>query len=920
VGTAAGILAGTGLFSGRHAELETFRRLLAGTAGGAGSAVVVTGEFGVGKTAMVTAAAKEAAAAGFSTVVAKGARLETGLNGGVIRQLSRQLSPARTPRFPEHDPFAALEAFHGLIRAAAAKSPLFLAVDDIHLADTWSKRCLAYARPRIAHLPVQLVLSTSKGESPLDDVSLPEIAGGACTTIDLAGLDLPATADLLKTLAGHPVRADFAATCRQVTGGNPHLLHKLLGVLHDRLGATAWDATSEELRALTDQSIGELLRIRLRPVPGAAEVVCAVAVLDADASLDKVAALAGLDLRSTLNAVDTLVRLRVLSDTHPPALPNSFLRNAVLADMPVATRAAGHAQAARLLSDAGAADGQVATHLLEADSMTHPWGTEVLRRAARDATHHGEPELARVFLKRALREQLPPEQRLAVQLELAHVEYVLDPGSAKAHLRETLVNAVDPHAAANLSLAMLVRSCGGLESRLAISSAVQVVGRLTSAERDLDWQLRCASYLAAIGNDLGMVAYAKRYADELQAEMPEDHDLRRTRAVLLAIGFARRGDSSAEALRYAKEALAGNRVDVCAQPFVFTIFTSMLADDPDLTDQFCRMIETDAEPADYHLRKGTSAAVAHGVLFHMAGSLLRARAILQAPMRLFEELDAVTTCPTAMLCSARLIEVLIDLGRYGEAADLLARSRFTDEMPELFQHNYVLYARGRLRLATGDADGALTDLLECGHRLDAWGVTNPALVPWRAHAVKALLLLEKPEEAAELAKENLDAAERWDTPRVIGAALVAIGRLGDSGALTKAIELLTSSPAELDLAEALLELGSLFRKLEQHDKAVPHLRRAVDLSTKCGAKPLQDLACDELHACETALTTSRDTLRGLTKQETRIAGMAARGLTNRQIAEATHLTRRTVELHLSGAYRKLAISGRGDLAAALWGP
>lgn len=919
MGTAAGILGGAAVFPGRAAELGTFRELLAGTIGGECSTVLVTGEFGVGKTALLDAAAAEAAAIGFSTVTAKGARLENGLSGGVIRQLAGRLFPARTPRFPEHDPFAALEAFHGLLRDAAAEAPLFLAVDDVHFADTWSKRCLAYARPRIAHLPVLLALSSSKGEAALDDVSLPEIAGGAATTIDLTGLDTQATADLLESFAGRPVRADFAATCREITGGNPYLLQALFTGLRERRGAAAWDATSEELRAFTDHSIGELLRIRLRPVPGAAEVVSAIAVLNADASLEKVAALAGLDLRSTLNAVDTLVRLRVLSDTQPPALVNSFLRNAVLADMPVATKAAGHAQAARLLSEAGAADERVAAHLLEANSMPQPWGVELLRRAARDATHHGEPELAREFLKRALGEQLPPEQRLAAQLELSHVEYALDPGSSKAHLRETLINAVDPHAAANLSLAMLVRACGGLESRLAVSSAVQVVGRLTSADRDLDWHLRCASYLAAIGNDLGMVAYAKRYADELQDEMPEDHGLRRTRAVLLAIGLARRGESAADALRHIAEALAGERIDACAQPFVFAVFTSVLADDPDLTDRFCRMIEDNTEPADYHLRKGTGAAVAHGVHFHMAGSLLRARAILQSPMRLFEELGAAMSCPTAMLCTARLIEVLIDLGRAEEAADLLARSGFTDEMPELFQHNYVLYARGRLKLATGDAAGARADLLECGRRLEAWGVTNPALVPWRAQAVKALLLLEKTEEAAELAKENLEAAERWGTPRVIGSALLALGRLGDTGALTKAVELLSASPAELDLTEALCELGVAFRKLEQHDKAVPYLQRAVELSVKCGAKPLQDLAAEELHTCETAVAASRDTLRGLTKQETRIAGMAARGLTNRQIAEATHLTRRTVELHLSGAYRKLAISGRADLADALWG-
>ena len=58
----------------------------------------------------------------------------------------------------------------------------------------------------------------------------------------------------------------------------------------------------------------------------------------------------------------------------------------------------------------------------------------------------------------------------------------------------------------------------------------------------------------------------------------------------------------------------------------------------------------------------------------------------------------------------------------------------------------------------------------------------------------------------------------------------------------------------------------------------------------------------------------------LSPQERRVAAMAAEGLGNREIAEALFLTRRTVEMHLTGAYRKLDVSGRGDLPAALTGP
>jgi hypothetical protein len=83
---------------------------------------------------------------GFSVVVAKGARLQIGLVGRVIRQVSDAVPATRRTQSPEHDTFAELNAFHGLIRESA-KAPLFLAVDDVHLADTWSKRCLAHARP-----------------------------------------------------------------------------------------------------------------------------------------------------------------------------------------------------------------------------------------------------------------------------------------------------------------------------------------------------------------------------------------------------------------------------------------------------------------------------------------------------------------------------------------------------------------------------------------------------------------------------------------------------------------------------------------------------------------------------------------------------------------------------------------------------
>ncbi|WP_181798530.1 helix-turn-helix transcriptional regulator, partial [Streptomyces sp. WELS2] len=64
-------------------------------------------------------------------------------------------------------------------------------------------------------------------------------------------------------------------------------------------------------------------------------------------------------------------------------------------------------------------------------------------------------------------------------------------------------------------------------------------------------------------------------------------------------------------------------------------------------------------------------------------------------------------------------------------------------------------------------------------------------------------------------------------------------------------------------------------------------------------------------------TSAETGLHALTPAEHRTALLAAKGLTNKEIADRLYVTRRTVELHLSRVYRKLAVAGRGDLPAAV---
>jgi len=126
------------------------------------------------------------------------------------------------------------------------------------------------------------------------------------------------------------------------------------------------------------------------------------------------------------------------------------------------------------------------------------------------------------------------------------------------------------------------------------------------------------------------------------------------------------------------------------------------------------------------------------------------------------------------------------------------------------------------------------------------------------------------------------------------------------------------SPARLEHAKALAALGVALRAARRPSEARDPLRRALELADTLGAEAVARRARQELYA--TGARPRSTALRGpdaLTPSERRIAERAAGGETNRAIGEALYVTPRTVELHLSNAYRKLGARGRHDLAALL---
>jgi DNA-binding CsgD family transcriptional regulator len=178
------------------------------------------------------------------------------------------------------------------------------------------------------------------------------------------------------------------------------------------------------------------------------------------------------------------------------------------------------------------------------------------------------------------------------------------------------------------------------------------------------------------------------------------------------------------------------------------------------------------------------------------------------------------------------------------------------------------------------------------------------------------------ERAREMALEDLERARRWAAASGIGVALRAAG-MAEGGAasvdrLREAAHVLERSPARLELARALTDLGAALRRANRRSEARNVLRAGLALANRCGARALAERAGIELRAAgDRSSSPDEAGMQPLTVSERRVADLAAAGHSNPEIAQSLFVTRKTIETHLGHVYRKLGISGRGQLSRAL---
>jgi DNA-binding NarL/FixJ family response regulator len=267
--------------------------------------------------------------------------------------------------------------------------------------------------------------------------------------------------------------------------------------------------------------------------------------------------------------------------------------------------------------------------------------------------------------------------------------------------------------------------------------------------------------------------------------------------------------------------------------------------------------------------------------------------------------------------AAFLSTVLRERGDLAGARRALGRSRDPGDGSEAAR--YWCHSQLELLVAEGRLDEALPVADDAARRFGY--LRHPLDTPWRSPKAVALDGLGRRGEALGLLADELALARAWGAPGTVARTLRILGTLcRDRGLdhLREAVEVATGSPARLEHAKALVALGSGLRRGGRVREAREPLRQGVELAGACSAHALAEQARTELYAAGgRARTTALTGPGSLTASERRVVDLAARGATNRDVAQALFVTPKTVELHLSNAYRKLGITSRRQLPDAL---
>jgi DNA-binding CsgD family transcriptional regulator len=912
---------GDGTFVGRQNELATLLAEAASVRTGHPSVVLLTGEPGIGKTALARRFLRRAH--GFQVWEASGEEAEQLLTFGVVEQLVRAGPPSENPALAGlghgkaegegRDPILVGAALLDVLGAMQSAGPVLLLIDDAQWADRPSLQALVFALRRLQADRV-LTLMVSRSGSPRGHLAgfhrLVEHGHGAW--IRVRGLDVASIRELGAAMGVDHLSSRAADRVRAHTGGSP--LHAT--AIFDEIMPEVLREPSD-LPLPSPADFGALVRARLEACsPEARRLVEATSVLGLTCRLAQAGRLA--DLVDTLAPLERAITARLLEERGAPAdraiaFPHPLVQAAAYHTLGPAQRAALHERAAGLVTDEASAlrhrvaaargvDPQLAADLLL-------FGIGESRRGAWDAA-------ADAMLSASRLTDDGPERELRL---LMAAEYMLLGGAVDDAL--SLVGEIERQAATARrgfvlgSLSMIGGRYDRAQEQLSAAYAA------CDPKRDHPLAEEIAAQLAHVhmgrGHGAESALWATRSLDPRRTPSPVSDSLS-----VLAIGllFSGRTPEAAAAVAELPEASILDE-NASLDGYIGRGYVRCVTDDPvgaaadlgPVAEQFRirgpahHAIEalTTLSIAEYRMGAWDEASL-HGQLAASLSEdadqtwlLARAHAAACGPLAGRGEWDAANAHVQAALAAAELMKAeFAGIAQAAMAGALVARARG--------DHEAVVRAFDPL-LPLAELDG----------------IREPGILDWPVLYAGALVALGRLRDAevvlsqfTRLARERGREQSLAGAERVRGTLDAALGHADDAEvSFVSSLAILDEMTLPFERALTELDYGRFLVREGFTRAAVWQLESAREGFGELEARPFVAECLRALAQCGLADPNAGGQAARwrLTPQEISVARLVATGRTNRQVADELVVSIKTVEYHLANVYGKLGIRSRQEL-------
>lgn len=901
---------------GRDPERSRIGELLDGARASRSGVLVISGEPGAGKSALLEDARDQAG--DMLVLSSAGVESEAQLPFAALHQTVRPVL-GHVERLPQpqaaalngalglaaggsEDRFLVSLAVLSLLAEAAEERPLVCLVDDAQWLDEASAGALVFVARRIEAEGIVMLFGAREGEvRRFEAPGLPEL--------HLGGLDPAAAGELIDRHAGVALAPELRERLVVETGGNPLALLELSPALSE---AQLSGAEAVLAPIPVSARVEHAFLARVQRLPEETQTLMLVAAADDSGELATVLRAAA-ELGAAANALDGaeqagLVHVRGarIELRHP------LVRSAVYQAAPLSTRQAAHGALASVLDGEAEADRR-AWHRAAASVEPDPSVGEELEQAAQRARRRSGFAAASLAFERAA--TLTADEDHRARRRTAAAENAWLAGSVERAL--TLLEGARPLVSEPTQRADIDRFLGLIEMTRGVPAdacqqLLQAAAEVAPSDGERALQLlNIAGLAAAYAGDQEAAVTIADAARGLATEEPPL--LRMVAQLLIGLGAHAKGDfaDAAPRLRIALE-LAEQLDDDAASEPVALLFAGRAA---------------------LYLGDDQAAYRTH----HEAAARARASGALSIVTQILQRLALIEVWagrwPSAAANAKEGVQLAREIGQHDLVAQdlvmlaLIAALRGSeDESRSLAAESRELASARRIGIVLEAAQWALAVLeLGLGRAEEALRrcreISTTMVVFWGGlDRMEAAIRAGEPETARvwlavfEPWAENGGAA--WARAVALHCrALLSEDEREAERLFRAALKVHAEAARPFEQARSELAYGEFLRRAGRRVEAREHLQAALDRFEGLGAALWAERARVELRASgRTARKRDPSTSADLTPQELQIARFVAEGLTNREVAAQLFLSPRTIDFHLRNVYRKLSISSRTALA------